>query len=122
MKKNILFLAFVGVLLASPLTTMTAGGIEEPDVRDCARELCFQLRNCEGGEDVDGVEKPDASDKVSNVKTAKSSEASQSEIGSCREWAYFEYVNCAGGQGFTTDKDTGVDKTNKTVIPLRNQN
>jgi hypothetical protein len=106
-KINMLLVAgtVAGLLYGS---TAFAQGIPVVNTRQCARQLCFDLRNCNNGGD----------NFVEKAKPNKSGDKAQGfEEPSCHQWALWSYYGCAEG-GFDGVKPldpAGKPKTTNTV-------
>ncbi|RPI69565.1 MAG: hypothetical protein EHM43_01405 [Ignavibacteriae bacterium] len=78
------------------------------NTRQCARQLCYDLRNCNGGGD----------NFVEKAKAKKSGEQAQGGEGSCHQLALWSYYGCIEGGGWDGVKPqdpAGKPKTtNKT--------
>jgi hypothetical protein len=102
--------AAAGLMLTGQVSAQGAPPLTN---RDCARQMCFMLRNCTDGqvpESVDKTRKPNGagSNLVEKSKSNKNTEQAQARPpGSCREYAYSEYYNCAMNG---TEKTTPTNK------------
>lgn len=109
-------LLFVIGLFTGGSAVAVAGIDEAAAVRQCARTLCFNLRNCDGeGGQLPIKEKSSSKDMVS-----KDSENTQGVSPlQCRMYALYEYMYCAG-EGFEEDirvKDEPTEKKATNVAP-----
>jgi hypothetical protein len=109
-KINMLLVAgtVAGLLYGS---TAFAQGIPVVNTRQCARQLCYDLRNCNNGEG--GGE-----NYVEKAKANKSGDKAQGfEEQSCHQWALWSYYSCSEGgwDGVKPMEPVGKPKTINTV-------
>ena len=107
------FLLVVGLFMGGSVVAV-AGGFEGGDLRQCARQLCWNLRNCSGeGGQLPIKEKSAPTDMVS-----KDSENTQGRPESCRMYALYEYMYCAEeGIDEIRVKDEPTEKKATNVAP-----
>lgn len=111
-QKTTAILFVIGLFIGG--SAVAEAGGSEYNNRYCVRQLCYNLRNCEGEGGQNSLkEKADvATDMVS-----KKSENAQGRPGSCRLYAMYEYMYCAEeGEGIRV-KDTPIDKKATDVAP-----
>lgn len=119
-------IAFTFALVMSGLNNRASAVIPiAPTVNVCAKQMCYDMRNCEGGQE-ERIQKPDA--KTVLTRTApnaaapsKSAENVQGFVEpSCNQLAYWNYLNCIGNDK-TPDADPKKDPTpNNSVVPTTN--
>ena len=102
--------AAAGMMLGGATAASAQGQpIPEGNIRDCVREMVWNMRNCNGGE-VDGVKPVDGV-----TKRSEQAQGFNEQDFSCSLEALFTYFDCADGQG--------EFKTNNPVrVPLKPTN
>lgn len=76
-----------------------AQGLELPEIRDCARQLAFQMRMCANGEQLGATKPKDLVSKKSDQAQGEPSEWS------CGLSALYDYFECSGGFGERVNPD-----------------
>lgn len=99
--------------------SLFAQGIPIANTRQCARQLCYDLRTCSGGgEQPEGVDKQKSRGANFVEKANKSGEQAQGfEEQSCHQWALWSYYSCAEGgwDGVKPQDPVGKPKTTNSV-------
>ena len=113
--KNATLLLVVGLFIGS--SAVAVAGQSEFGERECARRLCADLRNCGDGEQ-EGVADNSSKPKDFVSKKSKNSEDAQGRrAGSCREWAWLEYMYCSFEGSEIRVKETPVEKKSVNITP-----
>lgn len=88
------------LITIAALCVASVVGMAQPSERQCARQMCDQIRQCttsvqypDGGQVPEGVEKPKGPVKKQNA------DVQGREPNSCHYDAYMDYLACALGGG-----------------------
>ena len=118
--KTMLVAGMSAGMLFAGLNTSAAQGLEPPEgeIRDCARQLCYNMRSCAGGE-IDGV-------KPKDMVTKRSEQAQGRPEGNyCGMYALEEYMYCSDGEGQegrVKDVKVPLKRTNVKATPTPSNN
>lgn len=107
---------FVLAIMLVAFGATALAGIDPLTARQCARNMCAQMRECETyvPQPSPVLEKVDSPKKgnASNVNTKAKGETVQEDIADCRQQAYWAFEDCLFG-GQQEGRTKPVDATSK---------
>jgi hypothetical protein len=110
--KNISML--VALLVGGASTQLLAGDGPISNPRDCVRMMNANFRECAGGQQSEVVEKKSPLRRSTDTKTK--SEDTQGFEGSCRLFAWWDFVSCMDEEEFDRVDKPSSTKKEGTVI------
>lgn len=93
---SLLALGFVTGLFVAGSVNSAAQGLQQPSIRDCARQMCMMMRNCNGEGQIPDQAKKQANTKKTTVEKQNGADTQGTPNYSCRGFAFQEYWYCSG--------------------------